>query len=141
MAISVRKSNFKELLEILNRKRKVGALSEERQAIRKSINNLEINDTVIFDIPEADKKVYVSKHTGKKNTTHPLLEKIRAEVKDYNESKGKDNTFLVLYTESNDCVVTLHRYKDIESCIKIINGNPRVNVNKYRDFITVFSPS
>jgi hypothetical protein len=136
MAISVRKSSLKDLSKALKAKRRVGVLSSERIEIRNSIDNLKIGESIIFDLPENERKVYTSKNTNKKNTTHPLLEKIRAEVKEYNNNNGIDSTFIVLYTNNNAAHLTLHNYEDIKSCIKVgSNGVYRVNINKYDDII------
>jgi hypothetical protein len=125
MAISVKKSSYNELFKALSQKRTVGALSEERIEIRKSINSLKVDDIITFDLPVADRK----------ETYHPLLEKIRAETKSYNDLNSSDGVYLVLYTQGNEAHVTLHNYKDIESCLKEVNGNLRVNISLYKIYV------
>lgn len=133
MAITVKKASLINLHKALSTKRRVGVLSNERVEIRNSIDSLNISDSIVFDLPEDEKKVYISKITQKKNTTHPLLEKIRAEVKEYNNNKTFDETYIVLYTNNNEAYLTLHNYSDIKSCIKETNnGIKRVNMNKYQ---------
>jgi hypothetical protein len=135
MALIVRKSNIDKLLTALQAKRTIGSLSTERKEIRKIIHDLKINDTIEIDLPEELAKKYNS--GGKVNVTHPILDKIRLEVKDFNnQNRGDDGLYIIVYKEGDIAYLTKHYYNDIKSAItKSSNGNERVNRSKYHYII------
>jgi len=126
------KKDHKSTIAALQTKRAVGTLSEERKQIRKAIEELNLNKGLEIYLEPQLIKNYVSKD-GKKNKTHPTLDKIRLEIKDYNNiNKDSKGLYIILYTANDVAHITKHRYDDIKNSITTTKtGSERVNFSRY----------
>jgi hypothetical protein len=128
MALSVRQSNLKKLISALQTKRTIGTLSQERSEIRAVLTDLKQDETIEIDLPIEQSKTYET--NGKKNITHPLLEKIKLESKEFNSKNQVNNgLYIVVYKDSNIAFVTKHKYDDIKDAI-VLTKNKKERLNR-----------
>lgn len=131
-----KKTDHKGTIKAIQTKRAVGSLSEDRKQIRKAIDELSINDGIeILLDPELTK--YYKTVSGKKSKSHPILEKIRLEIKDYNRINQDSNGFyIVMYSLNDTAHIAKHNYSDIKDYIKASkSGTKRIDFNRYSSFL------
>jgi hypothetical protein len=135
MALSIRKSNLNNLISALKTKRIIGTLSQERIQIREVLLNLNINETIEVDLPKGQSKTY--EKNGKKSTTHPLLDKIKLEAKEFNShNRDAKGLYVVVHKENDIAFVTKHNYNDIkDSIVTTSNKKERVSRTLYYNII------
>jgi hypothetical protein len=135
MALSIRKSNLNNLISALKTKRTIGTISQERSEIREALLILKINETIEIDLPKEQSKTY--EKNGKKSTTHPLLDKIKLEAKEFNShNRDTKGLYVVAHKESDIAYVTKHNYNDIkDSIVFTSNKKERVSRTLYYNII------